>query len=282
MNHEKFPDQYDPNWLEPIRKQYRNYLMQAHRIIAISHSTKQDVIKYYGIDPDLIDVVHLGVDPSRFSPTKDPASLLQSQLNCGNFLPYLLFVGERGGYKNFSRLLDAFRLSDFHLRGVLIVAGKPLKEHEQEKIAFLGLTDHVRVIVGPKAEELCALYRCAEGFVYPSLGEGFGIPVLEAMACGTPALLSDIPVFHEVAGDAALYFDPLDCEDMARCLDSTLSQDLRKQFTEKGLRNVTKFSWDACAANTLSTYRRVLHESQSGTRSSNAFTSHSKRSFPIV
>ncbi|SRR5579883_75763 len=262
LNHEKFTDCYDPDWVNNLREQYRKHLTQAHRIIAISDSTKNDVVKYYGISPTKIDVVHLGVDHSVFVPNKDPSCLPSSLLDNGRIMPYLLYVGGRSGYKNFNRLLRGFSLSDFCRQGYLVVAGKRLTIDEKAQIESLNLTDRVRVVVNPTTSELSSLYSFAAGFVYPSMGEGFGIPVLEAMACGTPALLSDIPVFREIAEGSALYFDPFDCEDIARCLDATRSAVERKRFVELGLHQVSKFSWDSCAAGTLNTYRRVLCESR--------------------
>lgn len=133
-----------------------------------------------------------------------------------------------------------------------------MTENEQELVASLGLGDRVRCAVKPTTMELRSLYSFAHGFIYPSLGEGFGIPILEAMSCGTPTLLSDIPVFREVAEDAALYFDPFDCHDIARCLDALLSSEARDRFSLRGLKTVNKYSWDFCATRVLEVYRRVL------------------------
>lgn len=133
-----------------------------------------------------------------------------------------------------------------------------MTEEERKTICSLGLEDRVRFVVQPTTTELSALYNFSQGFIYPSLGEGFGVPMLEAMASGAPTLLSDIPVFREVAEEACLYFDPYDCHAIARGLDSLLSPDICKRLSELGLRQVEKYSWDTCAAQVLETYRRVL------------------------
>lgn len=258
LNHEKFPELYDYPWGRWLRTTYREYVARATRVLAISAATKSDVVKYYGCDPDRVDVVHLATDHRRFRPDPDVAPLPECVLAGGNCPSYLLHVGMRHDYKNFSRLLRAFGVSNFRHRGYLVAVGAPLTESEREEIAGLGLEDRVLLAEWPSVDELRVLYSCATAFVYPSYGEGFGVPTLEAMACGTPALLADIPVFREVAEDAALYFDPFDAEDMASSLDVALSADFRKSYSERSVNQALKYSWNACAAGTLAVYRRAL------------------------
>lgn len=258
MNHELFPEKYDNDWGHALRRQYREYLARATRIIAISHKTKQDIVRFYGIDPAVIDVVHLAIDTHRFYPDRRPEGV-QALARAGVEPPYVLYVGVRNReYKNFDGLLKAFAGSAVRNALTLVVAGPPWKRWEEDLVRDLGLEGRVRLAVYPSADLLRTLYSRAAAFVYPSLHEGFGIPLLEAMACGTPVLASDIEVFREVAGDAVVYFDPHDPAALARTLEGCLDESVRREYTARGARQVSRYSWDRCAEETCSVYRRAL------------------------
>jgi glycosyltransferase involved in cell wall biosynthesis len=167
-------------------------------------------------------------------------------------------VGNRGRYKNFYRLLEGFASTSVKNRIYLIIAGAPWRQEELERIKELGLDSCVRLVLNPTDTLLAALYTGALAFIYPSLGEGFGIPLLEAMACETLVLASDIPVFREVAGDGAMYFDPYQPDDIARVLEIAASGSGRSEYIRRGIRQVAKYSWDKCAAETYDVYRKAL------------------------
>jgi glycosyltransferase involved in cell wall biosynthesis len=258
MNHELFPDQYKNEWGQWLRSQYREHFRRATRIIAISEKTKKDVIRFYNIDPSFIDVVHLATNRRMFWPDRDREYLCSCIPPTGVREPYLLYVGIRGSYKNFDGLLASFAQSPGREKLKLVVAGLPWSQHELVRIRELDLESKVRLVVNPSDELLRVLYSCAAAFVYPSYHEGFGIPLLEAMACGTLVLAADNEVFHEVAGDAAIYFDPYDLAGVARALEASLDDRIRREYIGRGFVQVAKYSWDQCAEQTHAVYRKAL------------------------
>jgi glycosyltransferase involved in cell wall biosynthesis len=258
MNHEIFPARYQGDWGEWLRRQYRTCLRQATRIIAISETTKNDVMRFYGHPSEKIDVVQPAVDRTLFRPRQSDARFAALDGE-----PYVLYVGGRGGYKNFGNLLEGFAQSAAKGRLALVVAGPPWRETERAQLARLGLESRARLVAHPSAEQLAQLYSGARAFIYPSLHEGFGIPLLEAMASGTMVLASDIAVFHEVAGPAAVYFDPHQPVDIARALETPLSETARTQLIDHGMRQVARYSWERCAEQTYAVYRKVLESAAS-------------------
>jgi len=258
MNHELFPDQYKHEWGQWLRRQYREHLRRATRIIAISEKTKKDVIRFYNIDPSIIDVAHLATNRGIFWPEQNWKRLngVNGTMRMGE--PYVLYVGGRWSYKNFYRLLAAFAQSAVRDKATLVVAGEPWNQNELMEIRSLDLEAKVRLIVEPSDDLLRVLYSCAAAFVYPSYNEGFGIPLLEAMACGTLVLASDNEVFNEVAGDAAIYFDPYDLTGVTRALETSLDDRIRKEYIGRGFVQVAKYSWDQCAEQTHAVYRKAL------------------------
>jgi glycosyltransferase involved in cell wall biosynthesis len=218
---------------------------RAAVILAISESTKRDLVELYGLDPARVTVTHLG---NRLAPTPDaspPASLPPR---------YVLFVGTRNTYKNFALVLEAIRRLDV---GLACVGGGPFDSDELSQIARLGLAGRV-VQASVTDAELAACYAHALAFVFPSRYEGFGIPILEAFACGCPVLVARASCFPEIAGDAARYFDPDDASELAALLadviDDRAAADLLR---ERGRARAAQFTWEATAARTLAAYREV-------------------------
>jgi glycosyltransferase involved in cell wall biosynthesis len=171
----------------------------------------------------------------------------------------LLYVARIEPHKNHLRLLDAVARLDE--RPMLVIAGYPT-QHEDElraRVAELGLEGDVRILGWVDGADFEGLYALARGFVFPSLDEGFGLPVLEAMARGVPVACSDRASLPEVAGDAALLFDPEDVGDMARALGRLLDDgDLRERLRAAGRSRVEAFSWQAAARAHVATYERAL------------------------
>jgi glycosyltransferase involved in cell wall biosynthesis len=258
MNHELFPQMYASDWGQWLRWQYREYLTRAARVIAISERTKRDIVRIYGLDPSVIDVVHLAIDRERFRPECDARQRDYLREKAGLASPYLLYVGLRNDYKNFDGLLRALADSPLRERLTLAVAGRPWQEEELALVRRVGLEGRVRLIVNPSDEVLRALYSFAAAFVYPSRHEGFGIPLLEAMACGCPVLASDTEVFHEVAGDAVIYFSPDDPADIGRTFEAALDEPTREVFRERGFARIERYSWERCAEQTFEVYQKAL------------------------
>ena len=258
MNHELFPELYQDKWGLWLRQQYREYLSHATRIIAVSQKTKNDIIRFYGIDPPIIDVVYHATNKNRFWPEQGSNGRKLLQTNTGLRSPYILYVGGRWTYKNFNGLLRAFAQSSLNGKMTLAVVGPPWNQRELQQIWDFGLDSNVQLIVNPPDELLRALYSFATAFVYPSYNEGFGIPLLEAMACGTLILASDSEVFHEVAGDTAIYFNPYDPVDMSRVFEASLDENTRKEYIARGFKQVAKYSWDTCAEQTMFVYQKAM------------------------
>ena len=259
LNHEVFPQLYADAFGRWLRRRYPVYLRHARRIIAISQTTKTLLTRFYGIDPELVDVVHLATDPAVFYVDRNEAALDGLSQEFSIRRPYLLYVGvHSSAFKNLAVVKDALIRWTRHAPMSLVVAGPPWDEQQREMIAGLPRHVDIRLVPNPNETVLRALYNFASAFVYPSLSEGFGLPLLEAMACGTPVLASDIPVFREVAGDAALYFNPADAEALVAALDRCQDPETRDEYVERGLRRVPHYSWDATAAGTYHVYQKAL------------------------
>ncbi len=227
----------------------------ASRVLADSEATRQDLIRHYRIPPERIDVVYPGRNES-LAPVTDPDALAHVRVRYGLSEAYLLYVGTLHPRKNLVRLVQAFGLvaSSQSPDLQLVLAGQKgwLYDEILAQVQRLGLADRV-VLTGyvPDAD-LPALLSGALAFVFPSLYEGFGFPVLEAMACGTPAICSDVSSLPEVAGDAALLVDPLDTQALAETIGRILAdENLRHELVQRGFRQLRRFSWRSCAEKTL-------------------------------
>ena len=246
MIHELFPELYDPN--DFVLQNKRKLCNAASRIIAISEKTKSDLIKVYQIPAEKIDVVHLATD-------YNVCNNYRYKLNLPS--KYILFVGNRSGYKNFNWILEALA-NVLKLRKVqLLCIGNSFDAAEQSLINNLGLKDFV-LQNNFKHTEMPEVYNRAEFFIFPSRYEGFGIPILEAFSSKVPVLLSDASCFPEVAGDAALYFELDNIEQLQQHAISLLTdKDLRNSLIQKGLKQLAKFSWEICAKETLNVYQKA-------------------------
>jgi glycosyltransferase involved in cell wall biosynthesis len=221
----------------------------AHRVITISHSARDDIVRSFGLAGDKVDVAPLGVR----LPEPQPARALTEP-------PTVLCVAQKRPYKNLGSLIRAVAdLRDGH--AVLVLPGTPTA-HEGDLrtlAARLGVADRVRFQAWISEDELEKLYASATCFVLPSLIEGFGLPVLEAMARGVPVACSDRPALPEVAGDAALLFDPTDQSAVTDAVRRLLTDaELRESLSARGLQRARLFSWRRTAEATLASYRRAI------------------------
>lgn len=232
-----------------VSKLRRQLLRDAAHIIAVSENTKKDIIRLYGTPQDKISVIYHGylpVDMLEVNPYKSDK-------------PYLLYVGKRGGYKKFAFLIEAIAPILRAGKMFLFCTGTPFNAEELTMIKQLGVYDSVKQqFVTDK--EMMSLFAGAVAFVYPSLYEGFGIPILDAFSARCPVILSCASCFPEVAGDAALYFDA-DNPDMLRGHILKLANDmsLRENMIRLGLARLADFSWQKCADVTANVYRAVAN-----------------------
>ena len=230
----------------------RELVGRATRIIAISQTTKNDLVDEYDLDPETINVVHLGSSLTPAITDHDNSDRLVRK-------QYILFVGNRSRYKNFRVFVHGVaavaRQRDMH---ILCVGGGPFASAEIDFFEHIGISGRIfqRFLTD---RQLAQAYQQAELLVFPSLSEGFGIPILEAFSCGCPVVASDIPVFREVAENAVLYFDPNSASELATRVTELLdSKDLRDKLSLEGKLQNAHFSWERCARETSKTYTAAL------------------------
>jgi glycosyltransferase involved in cell wall biosynthesis len=271
MGYMRFPESHTPAQRRYLRLSTRWGARTASQLIAISNTTRDDLARYAGAPLNKISVVHHGVSP-RFRPVEDHDLIVATQAKYGIRSPYFLYVGTIQPRKNLARLLEAFATAsrDWGLGAgstdsnpqsttpnpQLVIAGKHgwlTGEIERQSMQIFGPDNPAVRFTGYIADQdLPALLSGALAFVFPSLYEGFGMPLLEAMACGTPVLASATSALPEIAGDAALLVDPEDTAAIADGLvrlrnDTVLRADLR----ERGLARAAQFTWERCAQETL-------------------------------
>ncbi len=236
------------NWVSQVQVK-RPAILGATRLIAISETTAAELIRFYPQVRDRVRVVPLGAEHLSLD-NGMPGAYHASDPRMG----YALFVGMRSDYKNFSIVLDAMLDPSWPAETLLHVVGPPLTDCETRLIEVHGLSHRIRCLGRLSDAELRDQYTHARCFIYPSLMEGFGIPVLEAQVCGCPTVLSDIPCFREVAGDAAVFFDRRLSGRLAEAVAMVGEPDVRRRVTEAGSANIRRFSWDRTAEQTFQVY----------------------------
>lgn len=249
MIHELFPQYFEQSGLEYITK--RKLCQRADKIIAISEQTKNDLIKLFAIPEDKISVIYLSTD----------FKIVDTPLQEISWLPerYILFVGTRSGYKNFDWMLSALAIILKQLNIKLVVIGNPLTDTEQSLVNELGVTDLVIVNNVNSTKELQEIYNRASLFIFPSLYEGFGIPILEGFASKVPVLLTNTSCFPEIAQDAAAYFEPNNINDFQDKVNLILnSNDYSNNLIAKGVKRLEDFSWEKTSKETYELYKELI------------------------
>lgn len=253
LTNEKFND-HTP-LTEKVLGWKKQLIERADHIIAISENTRKDVIDYYHTDPDKVTTVYLsgGFDDAVLHAPWDPEI---DQLKT----PFILFVGSRGTYKNFTAFVkEAAPVLLREQTGLVLAGGGPLSAAEISLLQELGLTSQVKAYAHVSDKLLARLYKAARLFVFPSLYEGFGLPVLEAMQCGCPALLSNNSSLPEVGGDAGAYFDPQQPGALTPVLEALLRDEARRnQMITAGYQQATRFNWDRTAKGHKEVYKKLL------------------------
>jgi glycosyltransferase involved in cell wall biosynthesis len=251
MIHVRFAHLYQDVGINPeaIVSQQRASLARSNKIIAVRQYTKNDLVEYWSIDPANIQVIHHGIE-----------FIGVDKLEGSRVLgyPYVLFVGERQIFKNFNRFAQAMHLvMKKHPFLRIVCTGKAFNFSEIELLKNLSILDRT-IHIEANEQLLKRLYRDAELFVFPSLSEGFGMPILEAMVHGCPVVLSRASCFPEVAGTAGVYFDPLQVEDMGIVIEKMLvDESLKKQQIKLGYERVNSFSWSSTAEAHMKLYTEL-------------------------
>ena len=227
----------------------KKLISRADKIIAISNCTKNDLIDIYNVPEERIEIVYHGSN----LPIKEDSTYLNLPEN------YILFTGQRGGYKNFDNFVKAFAVIHQKYPEIeLICTGAKFNPSELELLKSLGILN-VTNSYYVSDSELTTLYRNALCFVFPSLYEGFGIPILEAFNAACPIVLSDASCFPEIAKDAGLYFEPNNIESMVNAIERVIEdKDLREDLKSKGFARANLFSWDKMAIETYNVYKSLV------------------------
>lgn len=251
-----FPELFSKRDLYMLKLWGKFSIKKASKIITISQASRNDIIKAYGVPESKVEVVYPGIK------LVDGSSLRSQDMEkFGISKKYILFVGTLQPRKNVERLIEAFaKLSGKDLELVIVGRKGWMYEDILNAPRKFDVADRVKFIHDASDEDLPNLYKNAEMFVLPSLYEGFGLPVLEAMQYGTPVIVSNVSSLPEAGGDAALYVDPKSAKDIAEKMEKLLSDPgLRDELIEKGKKQAAKFSWEKAAKETLSVLEGVMN-----------------------
>jgi len=258
-----YPRLFNKDDLHKLTNWTKYSIKGAKHILAISKSTKEDIVKNYGVEPNKITVTYIGYDGKLFRPqSKEKIQRMKKDYRING--DYIIFVGTLQPRKNLERLIEAFKkltlnssLITHHLQ--LVIVGKKgwLYDSIFEKVKDLNLSERIRFTDYVPNTDLPPLIYGAKAYVLPSLWEGFGIPVVEAQACGVPVVVSNVSSLPEVIGDSGILVDPEKVDSIADGIKKALSEETRIILVKKGLENVKRFSWEKCAKETLKVLEKV-------------------------
>jgi glycosyltransferase involved in cell wall biosynthesis len=261
--HLMFP-QYLPGTLAHLyaRMSMWSAVRKSDQILTVSNASKRDILRFFDIAPEKVDVIYNAID-ERFlaPPDAERMDLVRQRYQLDH--PFLLYVGNIKPHKNLERLIDAFGrvraqgLDDLRL----VIIGDEISKYPRLRQAVHRhrLDKYVRFLGFQPYDTLAAFYRLARAFVFPSLYEGFGLPPLEAMACGTPVVTSNVSSLPEIAGGAAILVDPYDAASIADGITRAVSDEaLRAELTARGLARAREFSWTQSVAAIHRIYMEVL------------------------
>jgi glycosyltransferase involved in cell wall biosynthesis len=238
------------------------YCRNADAIIAVSNAVKEDIVKFIKVKPEKVIPVHNGYDPHRFQVITDSQRLAEVQQAYHLPEQFILWAGQLYPPKNVGRLIQAFAKVKDDIPHTLVLAGEERWRYKEdlELIERLGIKDRIHFTGWVSHDDLPMFYNLADVFVLPSLYEGFGIPLLEAMACGCPVLTATTCSPPEVVKEAGYLFNPMEVDDIAFGIREVLSNsELRSTMVAKGLERVKEFSWGKCAREALNVLEKVGH-----------------------
>ena len=229
----------------------RDCILGAERIIAVSQATADDLVAIYPEIAGRITVIYSGAEHLKKAQETEIASRI---VPCCD---YVVFVGDRRGYKNFATLLEAMKSAEWPEGMSLRVIGADFSEAERIAIRYRGLEKVVRVDVRPTDAAMREVLVGSRGFVFPSLMEGFGFPLVEAQGLGVPVVASDTRVFREIGGEGFVRVKPMDPDSIARGVGKVVERSQRERLIGLGLKNIERFSWNECARRTVGVWNQV-------------------------
>ena len=238
---------------------------KSKKIISVSASTKDDLLEILKVPEYKVEVIHEGLDESYFngSLSNYKSSFFNKNVGLNDGDEYFLFIGERRPHKNLARLIEAFSIFKQKTpnKMKLVLGGKKYANYKEpeKKAQELNLTNEVIFLGYIPEDDLQFLYKNARCFIFVSIYEGFGIPILEAMACGTPIITSNISSMPEVAGEAALTVNPYNVDEIAEAMNQiTYNVKISQGLVNTGFKRVKNFSWDSAAEKTLKLYEGIF------------------------
>ena len=249
MVHERYPELN--KFGKIITNNKKKLVARADKIIVISQKTKDDLCKFFSVDEKKISIIYHGRNFDEISIKHPPLNYLPDE--------YLLFVGTRSGYKNFDWMVKNLAKTLLSRNITLVCIGSPFTSQELGLINYLGIPRLVKHCLVKDTVTLQNIYANAQIFIYPSLYEGFGMPILEAYAAKVPVLLTNASCFPEIAGSGAMYFQPHDPDDFSNKVNLILdSKDLSLKLTNAGLSRLKDFSWAKCVTETAKAYQEIM------------------------
>lgn len=239
---ELFPEYVPGGYVSYATKAKKKAIYEADAVIAVSGNTKNDILACYpNLPDDKIRVVHNAYDKNIFSPRNTPVE------------KYLLYVGGRSEYKGFGVLRDCLNEWEPMTEYYLLSVGREMTDRELSDCNF-----RVKSVSNISDSELAGLYSSASAFIYPSFYEGFGIPILEALACHCPVVASDIPTSREIAGSAPYYFNPGEKRELARAIESAVQGLEWNERLNRAEDVLSRYSWESSARQTVDVYKSVV------------------------
>ena len=247
--HDTIHERYERSYNNNFYSRRKEILKQMDKIICVSNNTKKDLIEYYDIENSKISVIYNGADHLNTLLLKDGEDIKNSK-------PYILYVGSRGKYKNFRLFIESYKKSKkiFNNFNVICFGGGSFSKDEIDFFKRLNVLKNVSLVLGDDLM-LKSYYKNASLFIYPSLYEGFGISILEAMNLGCPTLVSNIPVFREILENKTSFFDPKSHEDLIFSMEKILFDNENKiNLISIGNKIAKKYTWSKCYDETINLY----------------------------
>jgi glycosyltransferase involved in cell wall biosynthesis len=250
--YELFTDLFRSSLDDHIRAQQRRSVTSAEAVVCISNNTRNDIQRIYGVPNN-----RLWVMPLAHSPVFQLLPQAETSIDRPTEKPFLLYIGSRAHYKNFAGFIEGYQRWRLKEEVDLVVVGSKWTEDEVRMITNASILDKIHLLSSVDDARLCRLYNQALALAYPSLYEGFGIPLLEALACGCPIVASDIPSSREVAADLPFYFQPGSVDSLLAALDESCNAGRSPERVQEGLDWVKQYSWEISAKRMLDVYKSL-------------------------